>query len=84
MKSNIVSLYDSTKKTLKDVAEKGRRRRKQENMKETQEHERALKGDHKIFVALGLSKTDTDGYVDRVKTQFKVLIESEENPQISL
>ena len=46
-------------------------------MKETQEHERALKGDHKIFLALGLSKTDIDGYVDRVKTQFKVLIDSQ-------
>lgn len=73
--SSMLSLYDSAKKTKKDVTEKEAKKENEDEANETpQKHKRVLKGAYKNFVLPGLSKNDIDGYVDQVKMQVKALI----------
>ena len=67
-KTRILSMYDSAKKTLKDIVEK-------EADLTPQEHERALKGAYKSFMIPWVPKTDIDSYVDQVIPCIKTLIE---------
>ena len=61
LKSNILSLYDGGKKTLKNIGEKEAKR----SIKNTQkQHRRALNGAYKIFLVPESLKNDINGYVD--------------------
>ena len=79
-KNSILSLYDSAKKTVKDIVEKepGEGQEQEEDVDLTShEHERALKGAYRSFVIPGAPKTDIDSYLDQTKPHIKTLIENQ-------